>query len=331
MRDVNFQNWSVSPHHTYFLHVQNAPDGEAVGLSLVQIGDGSEPCIGLDSHGNDNYSGHVYVVAGKPVAGVEVQYLRDKQFIAETLTDVLGRHSVRLPPGLYQYRFLALGESREWEILVKPGLRVVWQDVDADGAPGDAKERQIKFITEELIFNWDNSDGAGFSWQDVVEVVSKIGDSISKSGAMLRQCSFAKFCRPDLIGTLQGRGVWAVETGWNDQHFAAAFRNLLAVSRARLVRLKTHDEARSHLERNTQFVTPTRVGAPEGTYNYLALARAAAVYHASTLAGSVGDGVAIFDPARDGTCGAAPGTSGLPGAFGGGRARIEEQIVNPRV
>lgn len=328
MRDVNLEKWTPTPHHTYFMHVQNSPETDAVGLSLVQIGDGSEPCTGLDSHLNDDYEGHVLIVAGKPKMGVEVQYFRDGQFITETITDKHGRHSVRLEPGCYQYRFLEMGEHKEFEILVKPGLRVIWQDVSPDGLELDAKERQIKFIQEEVVCQWDNSDGEGFRWLDVSEIIAKIAATISGKGGMLRQVSFAQFCRPEMLKNLQMRGVYAVETEWRDIHFAAAFRNLIALGESKLVRFKRHDEAQMHMERNTQFVTPQKVAAPPGAQNYLALARAAAVYHASTLSGAISSGTAIYDPNADGA--ARNGSQGLPSAFGGPSARILDQRWDPR-
>jgi hypothetical protein len=334
MRDVNLEGWEPTPHHTYFMHVQNSVEVDAVGLSLVQIGDGSEPCTGLDSHKNDNYDGHVLVIAGQPKMGVEVQYFRDKQFITETVTDKNGRHSVRLEPGCYQYRFLVMGETKEYEILVKPGLRVLWQDVSPDGLELDAKERQIKFITEELVCNWDNSDGEGFRWLDVSEIIAKIAGILSAKGAVLRQASFAQFCRPEMLKNLQTRGVYAVETEWRDIHFAAAFRNLVALGESKLVRLRRHDEAKLHMERNTQFVTPTKIASPPGTQNYLALARAAAIYHASTLSGTISSGTAIYDPNLDGSARGGGGifnqAPNLPSAFGGPSARVLDQRWNPR-
>ncbi|RYX84190.1 hypothetical protein EON83_10870 [bacterium] len=329
MKDVDLSKWVVTPHHTYFMHVQNAVDADAVGFSLVQIGDGSEPCIGLDSHEGDKYDGHVFVIGGKPRAGVEVQYFRDEQFITETMTDSVGRHSVRLGPGLYQYRFVFPGETQSFEILVKPGHRVKWEEMGADGVVLDTKERQIKFVTEELVGMWDNSDGLGFAWLDVLETLTKVADTITNAGGTLRLCSFAQFCRPDMVTELQARGIYAQDTAWRDAQFASAFRNMLAVTQARLLRLRKHDEARTQLERNTQFVTPTKIASPPGTHNYLALARAAAVFHASTLSSTLLNGLAVYDPNTDGLIARGPNTSGvLPSGFGG--AIVVEQQWNPR-
>ncbi len=352
MRDVNFSAWKPSPHHTYFLHVQNGSNAESVGLSLVQIGDGSEPCIGAASHPSSGYGGHVLVAGGKIRAGVEVQYFRDRQFIAETITDALGRHSIRLSPGLYQYRFLLPGEeTREFQINVKAGHRVKWEELGADGEILDSRERAVKFITEELVCQWDNSDGAGFKWIDVMETVVQIARRLEKDGATLRQVSFAQFCRPDIVSNLRNRGAWAVETGWKDAQFAAAFRNLIAIAQAKLITLLRHDEATVHMTRNVQFDEPsggglpTRIIAPEGTENYLALARAAAVYHASTLGGQIAGGLAVFDPQSDGGLGTSSRASvGIDGALSllggenagvtalpsGWRGTVREQLWNPR-
>ncbi|HEY0073747.1 MAG TPA: carboxypeptidase-like regulatory domain-containing protein [Abditibacteriaceae bacterium] len=343
MRDVNLGNWAVTPHHTYFMHVHNAPDASAVGLSLVQIGDGSEPCIGLDSHEGDKYGGHVLIAAGKPVPNVEVQYFNDKQFIAETLTDRLGRHSVRLPPGCYQYRFVYAGESREFEIIVKPGHLLKWEDIGASGEILDAKERQVKFITEEIVCNWDNSDGSPFEWLDVVEVICKIADRIGQAEGTLRQVSFAQFCRPDIIEHLKMRGCWATETNWRDLQFAGAYRNFRSIQAARLVRLKRHDEANYQFTRNIILdEAGKRLDAPEGGLNYLALARIAAVYHASTLSGAIGNALAVYDPMSDGQLGTSGRTtqnpvqsvfnphSMLPQGFGGPNAKVLEQQWNPK-
>ncbi len=344
MRDVNLESWAVTPHHTYFMHVQNAPDASAVGLSLVQIGDGSEPCIGIDSHEGDNYAGHVLIAAGRPVPNIEVQYFNDKQFIAETLTDKLGRHSVRVAPGCYQYRFLFPGENREFEILVKPGHRVKWEDIGASGEILDAKERQIKFITEEVVCHWDNSDGTPFQWIDVVEVICKIADRIAKANGTLRQISFAQFCRPDVIEHLKMRGCWALETNWRELQFAGAYRNLRSILAAKLIRLKNHEEANYQMLRNTILdEAGKRLNAPEGSLNYLALARIAVVYYASTLSGAIGNGLAIYDPMSDGQLGTAgrmpknsresafqTSSAVVPSGFGAAGAKILEQEWNPK-
>src|SRR4051794_36160965 len=107
MREVNIEKWEPAHHSTYFAHVASSREADAVGLVLVQVSDGSMPCQGMDSDPDDGYDGHVFLWNTYPVGNVLVQYFCDNRYVGETLTDDEGRHSLRLPPGLYNYRFLS--------------------------------------------------------------------------------------------------------------------------------------------------------------------------------------------------------------------------------
>lgn len=85
---------------------------------------------------------------------------------------------------LYSYCFLVPGvETKEYEILARPGYRVQWEEFEADGNLLNAKPRQIKFITEELVCNWDNSDGVPFKWIDITETATRIATRALRYGS----------------------------------------------------------------------------------------------------------------------------------------------------
>lgn len=315
MRDAPLADFQATPHHAYYAHVSSSPSGDACGLVLVRAGSGRSPCRGMDNIRDDGYEGHVHLNRdGGPIPHAPVQYfklpddvvqdtpdLRDKTFIAQTATDEQGRHRLKLEAGTYAYRILAATHEdpqkaahvttpEVFVVTVEPGRLVTWEDVacqsDAEMSEySGALSREIGFVTEDLICEWSRRDNAPFSWHDVESTIAAINQKCSAQingtfASGIAQISFNRFARPDIINSLQRRGLNALDLKWSERHLAAAFRNLGAMIAAEFLELTPHRERNHQLSRNVEVKEKSVVGR-DGMPIYLAEATASAVYFAA--------------------------------------------------
>lgn len=326
MRDAPWENFEPTPHYTYFGHVASSSTADAVGFVLVRIGSGRVPCRGCDNDASDSYDGHVYLEAGLPKGGVAVQYFQGNAStpIAHCFTSKNGLHSLMLEPGHYRYRYVSDlglpidGQATWHSVEVKPLRLVPWESVDETGNVTATQEREIAYIYEELICDWHSDDGEPWNWVDVEEVITRVCKKISSTpGARLRRVSFAEFSRPEFMKSLRMRGVPVFDTKWRDMAFAAAYRNLATVVRSGFYTHKKHTRA-DYQVRQAKFADgEKRVEGELVPQLYLAHARAAAVYFATTMGSLQRTGTAgIYSPSLNGSM----GTRGrLPAFMGGGR------------
>lgn len=312
MIDAPLAAFTPKPHHAYYMHVATAPNGSGCGLTLVRAGSGRLPCYGVDCDSEDDYLGDVLTsLEGLPLRDITVQYFRsrngrtsmaingnDWEFIQETTTDRKGRHELRLEPGIYAYRYLGKADqelssfgAQTHIVAVEAGRMVSWQDAD-----GEEMQREIGFVTEDLICDWNTDDGEMFSWQDIEETIYRIHDKCQREADGITQISFSHFLRPDVIANLQRRGVPAVDLRWTDQNLFSAYHNFGAMAEAEALEMKTDTPASSRRAMqisNVRYEGKKAVNRQLGRPLYLAEATVVPIFFAALEAAHSPHGAAL--------------------------------------
>src|SRR5690606_9843982 len=126
-------------------------------------------------------------------------------------------HRIWLPPGKYRWRFVTpSGQIMAWqEVEIKEGHKVTYMSVTAtEGESGEVleqyRERELARVVEDLVLDWHNEDGADFSWHEAEDSIIRL----CKRTPGLRQVTFSRPTRPDLMIALQRSGIYAFDTMW---------------------------------------------------------------------------------------------------------------------
>jgi hypothetical protein len=332
MRLVDLSDFTVPQRAICYIHASAAaPPDNSLAIVVASVSTGLQPCRGADTDLTDGYQGDVFKSEGGPIGGVLVRYWGDmngqRVLAGETRTDNAGRHSLGLPPGRYFYEFvLPRGElgtpvtgaasvpgvtiAAEPDtglrvVVVEKGHKVRWEEaeslqVDTLGAPPPSVEREIAFVCEEWMGDWNEEDAVPWSWIDVEEVIKDLAKRITTSGAILRAVTFSagghKFPRPDLITALRRAGVPSNDSGLSSRHLSLSFRNLKSLLGDGYVRLRPYERATFSMLRTNALpngLEPRTQGIPV----YLTEARAVCLSTAAQIAGQNSQGrLTVFNP-----------------------------------